>query len=50
MSYYFAKTLLCPFDEAILRTTDALKNAGCGIITEIDVKEAFKKKAWRRLS
>lgn len=44
MSYYFAKTLHCPFDEAVRRTTDALKNAGFGIITEIDVKETFKKK------
>ena len=44
MSYYFAKTLSCGFDEAVHRTTEALKNAGFGIITEIDVKETFKKK------
>jgi uncharacterized protein (DUF302 family) len=44
MSYYFAKTLHCSFDEAIQRTTDALKAAGFGIITEIDVKETFRKK------
>ena len=44
MSYYFAKTLSCGFDEAVLRTTEALKHAGFGIITEIDVKETFKKK------
>jgi len=44
MSYYFVKTLHCPFDDAVQRTTDALKNAGFGIITEIDVKETFKKK------
>ena len=44
MSYYFAKTLHCPFDDAVRRTIDALKNAGFGIITEIDVKETFKKK------
>lgn len=44
MSYYFAKTLHCSFDEAVQRTTDALKNAGFGIITEIDVKETLKKK------
>jgi len=44
MSYYFAKTLHCQFDDAVQRTTDALKNAGFGIITEIDVKETFKKK------
>ncbi|MEY9626328.1 DUF302 domain-containing protein [Sinorhizobium fredii] len=44
MSYYFAKTLSCGFDEAVQRTTDALKAAGFGIITEIDVKETLKKK------
>ncbi|MEH6952777.1 DUF302 domain-containing protein (plasmid) [Nitrobacter sp. NHB1] len=44
MSYYFAKTLHCSFDEAMQRATDALKQAGFGIITEIDVKETLKKK------
>jgi uncharacterized protein (DUF302 family) len=44
MSYYFARVLQCSFDEAVQRTTDALKNAGFGIITEIDVKETIKKK------
>jgi uncharacterized protein (DUF302 family) len=44
MNYYFSKTLRCSFEEAIQRTTDALGKAGFGIITEIDVKEAFRKK------
>lgn len=44
MSYYFAKTLHCSFDEAVQRTTDALKNAGFGILTEINVSETLKKK------
>ena len=44
MSYYFAKTLPCPFEEGLARTVAALKAAGFGIITEIDVKETFKKK------
>lgn len=44
MNYYFAKTLHCSFDEAVERVTTALKEAGFGIITEIDVKETFKKK------
>jgi len=44
MSYYFAKTLSCGFDEAVRRAVDGLKRAGFGIITEIDVKETFKKK------
>jgi len=44
MSYYFAKTLTVGFDEAVLRTTEALKREGFGIITEIDVKDTLKKK------
>ena len=44
MSYYFDKTLAVGFDEALRRTTEALKAEGFGIITEIDVKETFKKK------
>ncbi|RMF69503.1 MAG: DUF302 domain-containing protein [Calditrichaeota bacterium] len=44
MSYYFAKTLNTSFDEAIERTTEALKKEGFGILTEIDVKETLKKK------
>src|SRR6187455_3551753 len=44
MKYYFSKTLPVGFDEAIQKTTDALKNNGFGIITEIDVKKTFKEK------
>ena len=44
MSYYFAKTLSCNFDEAVRRTTEVLKDAGFGIITEIDVKDTLKNK------
>ncbi len=32
------------FDDAITIVTELLKNQGFGIITEIDVKETFKKK------
>ena len=44
MSYYFSKTLTTSFDEAVRRTTEALKREGFGIITEIDVKDTFKKR------
>ncbi len=44
MAYYFSKTLAAPFDQAMQRTTEALKQGGFGIITEIDVKDTFKKK------
>ncbi len=44
MSYYFAKTLNMPFDEAIAHVTEELKKEGFGILTEIDVKATLKKK------
>jgi len=44
MSYYFSKTLSISFDEAIAKVTDELKKEGFGILTDIDVKEALKKK------
>jgi uncharacterized protein (DUF302 family) len=44
MSYYFSKTLSMSFDDAVQRTTEALKNEGFGIITEIDIKQTLKAK------
>jgi uncharacterized protein (DUF302 family) len=44
MSYYFARILPVGFDEAIQRTTEALKHEGFGIITEIDVAKTLKAK------
>lgn len=44
MSYYFSKTVELPFDQAIEKVTEELKNEGFGILTEIDVKATLKKK------
>ncbi|UJH89651.1 DUF302 domain-containing protein [Antarcticibacterium sp. 1MA-6-2] len=44
MSYYFSKVLDVSFEEAIDKVTKELKEEGFGILTEIDVKETFKKK------
>ena len=44
MAYYFSKILPIDFDRAVERTTSALKDAGFGIITEIDVQDTLKKK------
>ena len=43
MSYHFSKTIKCSFDDAIVRVTEALKNEGFGILTEIDVQATLKK-------
>jgi uncharacterized protein (DUF302 family) len=44
VSYYFSKTVKSTFDEAVARVAEGLKAEGFGILTEIDVKEALKKK------
>ena len=44
MTYHFTKTLDVPFDEAIAKTTAALKERGFGVLTTIDVKDTLKKK------
>ena len=44
MSYYFSKVLPLSFDRALARANEALKSAGFGIITEIDVRDTLKKK------
>lgn len=44
MAYYFSVTLPASFDEAIARTTAALKAEGFGIITEIDVQKTLRDK------
>lgn len=44
MTYHFSKTLRLPFEAAIERVTEALKQEGFGILTEIDVQQTLKKK------
>lgn len=45
MNYYNSKKLQnISFDEAIEKVTEALKQEGFGILTEIDVKVTLKKK------
>ena len=41
---HFSKVLDISFEEAIEKVTDALREEGMGILTEIDVQAAFKKK------
>lgn len=45
MQYFFSKEMKdVTFNEAIVKVTDALKEEGFGVLTEIDVKETLKKK------
>ena len=44
MSYYIHKQVSTKFDETISAVTEALKQEGFGILTEIDVKATLKKK------
>ena len=43
-TYYYARTVDLPLDEAESRVTEALKEEGFGVLTEIDVKATLKKK------
>ena len=44
MTYYFNKTVDMTFEEAIEKATEELKKEGFGILSEIDVTAALKKK------
>ena len=44
MEYYFSKTINGSFNDAIQKVTEALKEEGFGILTEIDIKATLKKK------
>ena len=44
MDYHFSKMVALPFDRAVAATTDALKQHGFGVLTQIDVKDTLHKK------
>lgn len=44
MSYHFSKTLSLSMDAAVAKVTQALKEEGFGILTEIDVQKTLKAK------
>ncbi len=44
MTYHFSKIVDMSFDKAVAATTEALKNHGFGVLTQIDVKDTLHKK------
>ena len=42
--YAFSTVLDTSYEDAVSRVTDALKEEGFGVLTEIDVKSTLKKK------
>jgi len=44
MSYYFSTIMSASFDEAIVKTTEALKSEGFGVLSEIKIHEKMKEK------
>ena len=44
MTYYMSKKVDLSFHAALDRVKDELKNEGFGVLTEIDVRDALKKK------
>ncbi len=42
--YGFGTTLMMPVDEAVDRTTEALKSEGFGVLTTIDVRQTLQNK------
>ncbi len=44
MGYFYSKTLEVPFQEAENKVSNALLDVGFGILTEINIKDAFNEK------
>ena len=44
MNYYLARTIQIPFEAAVVRVEEALKEEGFGVVSHIDIRETLKNK------
>lgn len=44
MEYGFHATVHCPFETAVQRVVDALREEGFGVLSDIDIQKAMKEK------
>lgn len=44
MNYYVARTVRIPFEAAVARVEEALKEEGFGVVSQIDIRETLKRK------
>lgn len=49
MSYYIARTIDAPFEQAVARVIDRLKAEGFGVLTDIDLQATLKAKIGAQL-
>lgn len=50
MSYYFKTIISKNFEDAIMKTKEALQQEGFGVLTEIDMAATFKNKLDKEIS
>jgi uncharacterized protein (DUF302 family) len=49
MTYNYARTIDLPFEAAVARITESLKEQGFGVLTEIDMAGTLKKKIGKEM-
>jgi uncharacterized protein (DUF302 family) len=50
MSYFIARTVSLPFDEAVAQVVERLKAQGFGVLTDIDVQATLEAKIGARIA
>ncbi len=44
MEYYYSKDIKCNFDDTEIKVRNVLMEVGFGVLTEINIRDAFKEK------